>query len=199
MNKSTFPANNEPFQIFSEKWTIQFFLRKMHNTHFLRKMHIQIFCENWTIQIFCEKCTIQILCENWTRQILCENWTIQTFCEKCTIQILCENWTRQILCENWTIQFSAKNAPYKFYAKNCPGDSIIKKICQAIPREPWFPMITCWLSTWQYSTALRAEFQHNLRLHLIDLSRRLKQDPSDDVADCVLYCLQQVVSHLWRI
>ena len=37
------------------------------------------------------------------------------------------------------------------------------------------------------STALREEFLQNLRLHLIDLSRRLEQDPSDDVADYVLY------------
>ena len=49
------------------------------------------------------------------------------------------------------------------------------------------------------STALREEFLQNLRLHLIDLSRRLEQDPSDDVADYVLYRLQQVASHLSRI
>ena len=42
---------------------------------------------------------------------------------------------------------------------------------------------------------MREEFQQNLRLHLIDLSRRLEQDPSDDVADDVLYRLQQVAGH----
>ena len=49
------------------------------------------------------------------------------------------------------------------------------------------------------STALREEFLQNLRLHLIDLSRRLEQDPSDDVVDYVLYRLQLVASHLSRI
>ena len=39
----------------------------------------------------------------------------------------------------------------------------------------------------------------NLRLHLIDLSRRLEQDSTDDVADYVLYRLQQVARHLSRI
>ena len=39
----------------------------------------------------------------------------------------------------------------------------------------------------------------NLRLHLLDLSRRLEQDSSDDVADYVLYRLQQVARHLSRI
>ena len=46
---------------------------------------------------------------------------------------------------------------------------------------------------------MQEEFLQNLRLHLIDLSRRLEQDPSDDVADDVLYCRQQVASHLSRI
>ena len=46
---------------------------------------------------------------------------------------------------------------------------------------------------------MREKFLQNLRLHLIDLSRRLEQDPSDDVADDVLYRLQQVASHLSRI
>ena len=45
---------------------------------------------------------------------------------------------------------------------------------------------------------MREKFLQNLRLHLIDLSRRLEQDPSDDVADDVLYRLQQVASHLSR-
>ena len=34
----------------------------------------------------------------------------------------------------------------------------------------------------------------NFRLHLIDLSRRLEQDSRDDVADYVLYRLQQVAT-----
>ena len=46
---------------------------------------------------------------------------------------------------------------------------------------------------------MREKFLQNLCLHLIDLSRRLEQDPSDDVADDVLYRLQQVASHLSRI
>ena len=49
------------------------------------------------------------------------------------------------------------------------------------------------------STALQAEFLQNLGLNLIDLSRRQEQDPSDDLADYVLYRLQQVFSHLSRI
>ena len=44
-----------------------------------------------------------------------------------------------------------------------------------------------------------ADFLVNLRLHLIDLSRRLKQDSRDDVAGYVLYRLQQVARHLSRI
>ena len=44
-----------------------------------------------------------------------------------------------------------------------------------------------------------ADFWVNLRLHLIDLSRRLEQDSSDDVADYALYGLQQVARHLSRI
>ena len=39
-----------------------------------------------------------------------------------------------------------------------------------------------------------ADFLVNLRLHLIDLSRRLEQDSRDDVADYVLYRLQQVAT-----
>ena len=44
-----------------------------------------------------------------------------------------------------------------------------------------------------------AGFLVNIRVHLIDLSRRLKQDSRDDVADYVLYRLQQVARHLSRI
>ena len=44
-----------------------------------------------------------------------------------------------------------------------------------------------------------ADFLVNLRLHRIDLSRRLGQDSSDDVADYVLYRFQQVARHLSRI
>ena len=50
---------------------------------------------------------------------------------------------------------------------------------------------------WKMSST--ADFLVNLRLHLIDLSRRLEQDSSDDVADYVLYRLQQVARHLSRI
>ena len=49
------------------------------------------------------------------------------------------------------------------------------------------------------STAEQTDFLVNLRLHLIDLSRRLEQDSSDAVADYVLYRLQQVARHLSRI
>ena len=48
-------------------------------------------------------------------------------------------------------------------------------------------------------TVEQTEFLENLRLHLIDLSRRLEQDSGDDVADYVLYRLQQVARHLSRI
>ena len=48
------------------------------------------------------------------------------------------------------------------------------------------------------STAEQVVFLVNLRLHLIDLSRRLEQDSSDDVADYVLYRLQQVARTLVR-
>ena len=48
-------------------------------------------------------------------------------------------------------------------------------------------------------TAEQTHFLENLRLHLIDLSRRLEQDSGDNVADYVLYRLQQVARHLTRI
>ncbi|XP_044174182.1 uncharacterized protein LOC122957830 [Acropora millepora] len=48
-------------------------------------------------------------------------------------------------------------------------------------------------------TVEQTEFLENLRLHLIDLSRRLEQDSRDVVADYVLYRLQQVARHLSRI
>ena len=48
-------------------------------------------------------------------------------------------------------------------------------------------------------TSEQAEFLENLRHHLIDLSRRLEQDPSDDVADYMLYRLQQLAFHLSRL
>ena len=48
-------------------------------------------------------------------------------------------------------------------------------------------------------TAEQTHFWENLRLHLIDLSRRLEQDLGDDVADYVLYRLQQVARHLTRV
>ena len=41
-------------------------------------------------------------------------------------------------------------------------------------------------------TAEQTHFLEDLRLHLIDLFRRLEQDSGDDVADYVLYRLQQV-------
>ena len=49
------------------------------------------------------------------------------------------------------------------------------------------------------STVEQRDFLQNLRLHLIDLSRRLEQDSSDDVVDYVLYRLQQVARHLSRM
>ena len=87
-----------------------------------------------------------------------------------------------------------------FLRKNRPGVR-----CHAIPCDPWFPVC---LVVFQRdkpnvnrsgSTASQAEFLQNLRLNLIDLSRRLEQDRSDDVTDYVLYRLQQVASHLSRI
>ena len=48
-------------------------------------------------------------------------------------------------------------------------------------------------------TAEQTHFLENLRLHLIDLSRKLEQDSGDDVANYVLYRLQQVARHLTRI
>ena len=39
----------------------------------------------------------------------------------------------------------------------------------------------------------------NLRLQLIDLSRRLEQDVNEDVADYVLFRLQQALNHLSRL
>ena len=47
--------------------------------------------------------------------------------------------------------------------------------------------------------AEQTHFLENLRLHLIDLSRRLEEDSGDNVVDYVLYRLQQVARHLTRI
>ena len=144
---------------------------------------------------------------------LAKKYTIHIFCEKCTVHIFLQkmhhtNFLRKMNQTNflWKMNhtnFSVKNALYKFSVKNAPYKFSAKIVqvsrCHIIPCEPWFPMITCCLSMWQYFAALRAEFLQNLHHHLIDLSRRLEQDPSDDVADYMLYCLQQVASHLSRI
>lgn len=45
----------------------------------------------------------------------------------------------------------------------------------------------------------QSQFLQTLRLHLIDLSRRLEQDVSEDVADYVLFRLEQVSHHLSRL
>ena len=50
-----------------------------------------------------------------------------------------------------------------------------------------------------YLTSEQANFLENLRHHLIDLSRRLEQDSSDDVTDYVLFRLQQVVYVVYSI
>ena len=92
--------------------------------------------------------------------------------------------------KNKPYKFSAKNEPCKFSAKNCPGVSM--------SRKPTFDYLLSFNVTIQWEH-MREKFLQNLRLHLIDLSRRLKQDPSDDVADDVLYRLQEVASHLSRI
>lgn len=47
-------------------------------------------------------------------------------------------------------------------------------------------------------TPEQSQFLQNLRLHLIDLSRRLEQDVNEDVADYVLFRLQQASNHLSR-
>ena len=48
-------------------------------------------------------------------------------------------------------------------------------------------------------TPKQSHFLQNLRLHLIDLSRRLEQDVNEDVADYVLFLLQQASNHLSRL
>ena len=48
-------------------------------------------------------------------------------------------------------------------------------------------------------TPEQSHFLQNLRLHLIDLSRRLEQDVNEDVADYVLFRLQQASNHLSRL
>ena len=61
-----------------------------------------------------------------------------------------------------------------------------------------FSMITCCFSTWQfYGITSWVSAESSSSSHR--LSMRLEQDPSNNVADCVLYCLQQVASHLSRI
>ena len=100
-----------------------------------------------------------------TRTNLAKKYTIHIFCKKCTIQIFCEKWTIQIFCKKRTLyKFSAKTEPYKFSAKinltnflrkmHAPYNFLQKIIqvsrCHTIPCEPWFPGITCCLSTWQF-------------------------------------------------
>ena len=48
-------------------------------------------------------------------------------------------------------------------------------------------------------TPEQSHFLQNLRLHLIDLLRRLNQDVNEDVADYVLFRLQQASNHLSRL
>ena len=48
-------------------------------------------------------------------------------------------------------------------------------------------------------TPEQSDFLQNLCLHLIDLSRRLEQDVNEDVADYVLFPLQQASNHLSRL
>ena len=48
-------------------------------------------------------------------------------------------------------------------------------------------------------TPEQSHFLQNLRVHLIDLSRRLEQDVNEDVADYVLFRLQQASNHLSRL
>lgn len=48
-------------------------------------------------------------------------------------------------------------------------------------------------------TPEQSHFMHNLHLHLIDLSKRLEQDVDEDVADYVLFRLQQASNHLSRL
>ena len=49
-------------------------------------------------------------------------------------------------------------------------------------------------------TPEQSHFLQNLRLHLIDLSRRLEQDVNEDVTDYVLFRLQQAsLNHLSRL
>jgi len=48
-------------------------------------------------------------------------------------------------------------------------------------------------------TPEQSHFLENLRLHLIDLSRRLEQDVNEDVTDNVLFRLQQSSNHLSRL
>ena len=92
------------------------------------------------------------------------------------------------------------------YLRNMNCSNFLPKVvqasrCQALPRDPWFPMISHCISTWPNSVNISGstEFLQNLRLRLVDLSRRQKQDPSTDVAKYVLYRLKQLASHLSRI
>ena len=48
-------------------------------------------------------------------------------------------------------------------------------------------------------TPEQSHFLQNLCLHLIDLSRRLELDVNEDVADYVLFQLQQTSNHLPRL
>lgn len=48
-------------------------------------------------------------------------------------------------------------------------------------------------------TPEQSHFLSNLHLQLIDLSRRLEQDVNEDVADYVLFRLQQALNHLSRL
>lgn len=47
-------------------------------------------------------------------------------------------------------------------------------------------------------TPEQSHFLGNLRLQLIDLSRRLEQDVNEDVADYVLFRLQQALNLGWQ-
>ena len=110
------------------------------------------------------------------------------FCEKCTVQIFCENWILQIFCVTNFLRykFSAKKSSRRSDATQFHMSLDLPWLLVVFQRDNRLYGITNWVSSESSSSSHR-------------LWRRLEQDPSDDVADYVLHCLQQVASHLWRI
>ena len=134
------------------------FLRKMHHTNFLRKLNHTNFLRKLNHTNFLRKLNHT----NFLRKLNHTNFLRKMY------------HTNFIFCVTNFLRykFSAKKLSWRLDVTQFHVSLDLPSLLVVFQRNN--------------STALRAEFQQNLRLHLID----------DDVVDYVLHCLQQVASRL---